>query len=116
METKYDDLSRDVIKKIVSKMDIDTKIKLRLIFKMKIPSEIETNISKCLQVPKTLNIDEYWCIQLGPYIFHERTLYTLSHYYGFGAIVYLTTHAIKGKGTINYATHDGEYDFDDEII
>ena len=115
METTYDDLSRDVIKKIISKLDIDTKVKLGLIFKMNIPYEIETNISKCLQVPKTHNIDEYWCIQLGPHIFHDRSLYTIIHYYGFDAMVYLTTHAIKGMGTINFATHDGEYDFEEEI-
>lgn len=116
MATTYDDLPRDVIKKIVSKMDIDTKVKLGLIFKLNVPQEIERNISKYLQVPKTYdNIEDYWFIPLGPLVFDKRTLYTLTHYYGFSDMVYLTTQAIKGMGTTNFATHDGEYDFEDEI-
>jgi hypothetical protein len=117
MSLSFCDLPRDIILKIISKLDIDTRIKAGLILKLKVPSRVVQEISRCLQVPETYpNIDDWWCIRLGPYVFpgeHEYRVYNLVHYYAFGSVVYLTTHAIKGKGTINYATQDeGEADED----
>jgi hypothetical protein len=115
--SSFCDIPRDVIKQIVSKMDIDTKIKLGLIFKMKVPDEITKEISRCLQVPGTLDgIENWWCIKLGPYVFpndKEYTTYMLQRFTAYGAMVYLTTHAIEAIGTVNFSTHDVEGEFDD---
>jgi hypothetical protein len=111
--SSFDDLPRDVIKKIVSKMDIDTKVRLSLIFKLKVPSQIIDEISKCLQVPTTYDgVDELWFIKLGPRVCSEYTTYMLQRFTANGLMVYLTTHAIMGVGTTNYSTQDveGEYD------
>jgi hypothetical protein len=122
MSLSFHDLPRDVILKIISKLDIDTRIKVGLILKLKVPSRVVQEISRCLQVPSTLpGLDDYWCIKLGPYVFpddNEYRLYHLQHFYAYGTIVYLTTHAILGKGTINFSTHDveGEFDEFDEIV
>lgn len=119
MSLSFHDLPRDVILKIISKLDIDTRIKVGLILKLKVPSRVVQEISRCLQVPETLpGIDDWWCIRLGPYVFpgkHEYRVYNLTHFYAYGTIVYLTTHAIKEKGTINFSTHDVEGEFD-EIV
>jgi hypothetical protein len=116
MTSSFQDLPRDTILKIVSKLDIDTRNKLGLVFKLRIPVQIIDKISRCLQVPSTLiGVDDYWCIKLGPYVFPDRTTYTIQRYCAYGSIIYLTTHAIKGIGTTNYATqYDGVYDDSDD--
>lgn len=116
MSLSFNDLPRDIILKIISKLDIDTRIKVGLILKLKVPSRVVQEISRCLQVPETLpTVDDWWCIRLGPYVFPENNeyrVYNLQRFYAYGSIVYLTSHAILGKGTINYSTQDveGEYD------
>lgn len=117
MATTYDDLPRDVILRIVSKMDIDTRVKLGLIFKLKYPTQVIKKISNCLQTPTRFgdgNDDDWWFINLGPYIFpnnFEHTTYRLTRFHAYGTIVYLTSHSVRGQGTTNMSTHDveGEY-------
>lgn len=116
MSLSFCDLPRDVILKVISKLDIDTRIKVGLIYKLKVPLRVVQEISRCLQVPETFpDVDDWWCIRLGPYVFpdnHEYKVYNLQRFHAYGTIVYLTSHAIKGKGTVNFSTHDveGEYD------
>jgi hypothetical protein len=112
MVTGYHHLPRDVTLKILSKLDIDTRVKLGLVFKLKIPQQVANEISRCLQVPSTYpDIDDCWFIKLGPCVFPNRddyTTYSLQHYHAFDSMVYLTTHAIREVGTINYSTHDSD--------
>lgn len=119
MSLSFQDLPRDVVLKIISKLDMDTIIKLGLVFKLKVPTQVLNDISRCLQIPSTLpDIDDYWCINLGPYVFPDRddyTVYKLQHYYAFGSVVYLTTHAIKECGTINYSTQDAQGEYDEDV-
>lgn len=116
MATTFNDLPRDIIKLIITKLDIDTRVKMGFIFTLKVPTHINSEISRCLQVPHTYpTVEDWWFIKLGPYIFpndNEYQRYHLTHYYGFGSMVYLTTHAILGKGTINYSTQDLESEYD----
>ena len=102
--TTFYDLPRDVIKRILSKMDIDTRVKVGIIFKLKVPTRVVTQLSRCLQVPETYD-ELHWSIKLGPYIWEDSTWqrYHLTRYYTCnGSIVYLT-HAILGTGTMNYS-------------
>lgn len=119
MATSYDDLPRDVTLKIVSKMDMDTKIKLGLIFKLKIPTQVIKKISNCLQTPTRFgdgNDDDWWYINLGPYVYpdnFEYTTYRLKRLRAFGSIVYLTSYtSLESEGTINFSTHEVEGEFD----
>ena len=47
------DLSRDVWLTIVSKMDMDARIKCGLVFKLLVPQEVKTEISRVCQGPET---------------------------------------------------------------
>lgn len=45
-------LPSDCVKRIISKLDIDTRIKMGLIFKLYIPEEVKEQISSRLQTPE----------------------------------------------------------------
>lgn len=48
----FAELPRELVKCIVSKMDMDTRIKMGLIFKLKVPTAISEHISEKLQIPE----------------------------------------------------------------
>lgn len=102
------DLPRDIVLNIVSKLDIDTRIKLGFIFKLKLPDTLVNELSRCLQVPSSIpDTNEWWCIYLGPCIFSHPDYYTrygLHRWVHNGAFTYIVTHAIEAHGTVSYQT------------
>jgi hypothetical protein len=50
------DLPRDVWLTIVSKMDMDARIKCGLVFKLRVPQEVKTEISRVCQGPETCQL------------------------------------------------------------
>ena len=104
--TTFYDLPRDVIKRILSKMDIDTRVKVGMIFKLQVPTRVVTQLARCLQVPETYHDDElHWSkheIKLGPYIWEDSTWqrYHLTRYdtHNQPIVTYVTTHRQFGVG------------------
>jgi hypothetical protein len=102
------DLPRDVVLKIVSKLDIDTRVKLGIIFKLKRSDTLVNELSRCLQTPSSMpDTNDWWCINLGPCVFSQPdyyTRYTLHRWVHNGSFEYIVTHAIEHVGTVNYET------------
>ena len=112
METSYEELPRDMILKIASQMDIDTKIRFGFIFKLKILCQVKKNLSNTLQTPTRFGdgYDDWWFINL----VQMYIQIILNSQIAFGSIVYLFTSytSSEREGTIHFSTHDveGKYD------
>lgn len=63
----YSELDRDVQKRVIRHMDIDSRRAINVYCRLKVPSELATRISKCL---KAAEVTDY----------HHSVLYT--HYVG----------------------------------
>lgn len=110
-------LPRDIKIKIVSLMDIDTRIKTGMIFKLKTPQTLIdklNDISHNFIIKKSLS-----CIKLGPYrpVFHSEliddmeTMYTLTRYFN------TTSTKPQVVRSVNYTVcHISRFDTNDNII
>jgi hypothetical protein len=112
-----DTVPRDIKIKIVSLMDIDTRIKTRMIFKLRIPQALHNklnNMFDSLIINKSLS-----CIKLGPYrpLFNSNliddieTMYTLTRYFN------TTSTNSQSIRSVNYTVcHVSRFDAHDNII
>lgn len=108
---------RDIKIKIVSLMDIDTRIKIGMIFKLKTPQLLVdklNNMIDMLIMNKSLS-----CIKLGPYrpVFNSNllddmeTMYTLTRYFN------TNNSDSKIIKSVNYTVcHVSQFDTNDNVI
>ena len=75
------ELPRDVILKITSYMDIDTRRALGIYCKLRIPDEIKSKLEAVIPHPTRLIFEVYSRVSLGP-INNERYMYAINSDFG----------------------------------
>jgi hypothetical protein len=118
MEQCYLDIvPRDIKIKIVSMMDIDTRIKTSMIFRLRTPQHLVSELGKMfnkLVVGKSISY-----IKLGPYrpVFHNirddmECMYTLTRYFNT-----YSTNPLSPIRSVNYTVcHVSQHDYNDNVI